>query len=223
MSIRIYVVFGISLSAAGCIHASDAEIKNPISQRAVEPNHIVKEHGYAEQARGLPPGALSDEAALTVADPGQLCFAVTMRELDPIDLRDVEVALSAPKKEAITNAQMWPEPTRYQTFEGLVPERRETGVETVCSSHDANGVCVAWQTRPIYATVYVRGPVNVYQARGRLCFANGVLTPATEQVSLDLRVRKQSSADVATVGLWGPGVGGTKRAVFRWGFSGAGK
>lgn len=218
MTARIVLAL-VPLVAAGCLHSPDVEIKNPIVSRAVDANRIVKDHGYAEQAHGLPAGSLADEAFLTAADPGKLCFAVTMRELAPIDLHEVAVALSAPGKDAVEQAQAWSEPATMQTYEGLVPERRETGVETVCSSHDSNGVCVAWQTHPVYATVYVRGPVNVYQARGKLCFANTLLTSVTEQIALELRLARQAG-EVATVGMWGGFGGGTKKTVFRWGFVG---
>src|SRR5436309_2155946 len=116
----------VALCAAGCVHASDIDLKNPLVSHAVDANRIVKDHGYAEQARGLPPGALADEATLLAASPSQLCFGVTMRELAPIDLRDLEVSLSAPKKDELVQAQMWPEPTQAQVFDGLIPEQRET-------------------------------------------------------------------------------------------------
>ena len=205
----------LTLAAGGCVHAPDIELHNPIVTRAVEPNRIVKEHGYAEQARGLPPGSLADEAILTNADPGQVCFAVTLRELAPIDLREAVALLSAPKKDPVEQPQIWADAPAMQTFDGLIPEQHQTGYQTVCSAHAADGTCTSWSTNPTYATVYVRGPVNVYAVRGKLCFRNAVLTSATEQISLDLRLQR-APGDVAMVG-WGA-FGGQKREVFRWGF-----
>jgi hypothetical protein len=208
-----------ALAAGGCIHASDVEMHNPILTHAVDPNRILKEHGYAEQARGLPAGALADEAILTNADPGQVCFALTLHELAQIDLRETVATLEAPKKDAVDQPRIWAEPASFQTYDGLIPEQRETGVQTVCTAHAADGTCTTWSTTPVYATVYIRGPVNVWQVRGKLCFNNQVLTSATEQVSLDLRMTRQG--DVASVGLgWGAMGGATKRIVFRWGFTG---
>jgi len=218
MSSRILLF--VALAAGGCVHASDVELQNPILTHAVEPNRIVKDHGYAEQARGLPPGTLADEAILTTADPGQVCFAVTLHELAPIDLRQTVATLEAPKKDPVEAPQIWAEPTSFQTYDGLIPEQRETGYATTCTAHASDGTCTNWATNPTYATVYVRGPVNVWSVRGRLCFNNQVLTSATEQVSLDLRLARQNDG-TAMVG-WG-GLGGTKRIVFRWGFLGGTK
>jgi hypothetical protein len=212
-----------ALAAGGCMHASDIELHNPILSHAVEPNRIVKDHGYAEQARGLPAGSLADEAILTTADPGQVCFAVTLHELAPIDLQQTVATLEAPKKEPVEQPKIWAETPAMQTFDGLIPEQRETGYTTVCTAHAADGTCTSWSTNPTYSTVYVRGPVNVYSVRGKLCFGNAVLTSATEQITLDLRLARQGG-DVATVGLgWGAMGAGTKRIVFRWGFTGGGK
>jgi hypothetical protein len=211
----------LALAAGGCMHAPDVELHNPILTRAVEPNRIEKDHGYAEQARGLPAGSLTDEAILTTADPGQVCFAVTLRELAPIDLREAVATLEAPKKDPVDQPRIWAEAPAMQTFDGLIPEQHQTGYSTVCSAHAADGTCTSWSTNPTYATVYVRGPVNVWAVRGKLCFNNAVLTSATEQISLDLRLNRQGG-DVATVGMgWGALGGSTKRMVFRWGFRGA--
>jgi hypothetical protein len=203
----------LSLLAVGCVHSSDIELHNPIVTHAVEPNRIVKDHGYAENARGLPAGALADEAILTTADPAKVCFAVTLHELAPIDLQGVEASLESPKKDPIENAQLWAEPTTFQTYDGLIPEQREVGTQTVCASHNSDGTCASWTTHPVYQTFYIRGPVNVYQARGKLCFANQFVTSATEQITLALKLQRQGG--VVQVGWFGAGA---KKIVFRWGF-----
>jgi hypothetical protein len=156
--------------------------------------------------------------------PAQVCFGVSLHELDPIDLRSVEAELSAPKVDATDDAKVWAEQPTFKQYDGLVPEQRETGTETVCSSRDSDGVCQGWQTRPTYATVYVHGPVKVYETRGRLCFPNhGLATPATEQVSLKLVMRREGGAAVRVgYGLYGGFGGGSKKVVFRWGLSTAG-
>src|SRR4051812_25688880 len=91
----------LAAMTAGCLHSSDLEMRNPILAHAVDPNRIVKDHGYAEQARGLPAGAMADEAILLRADPQEVCFAVTLHEFDSIDLREVEATVSAPSKDEV--------------------------------------------------------------------------------------------------------------------------
>lgn len=214
-------VLAASAALAGCAHEPDVEIQNPLASHAVQQNQITKPHAYAEQTRGLPPGSMTDQASLLSLDPAQICFGVSLHELDPIDLRTVEARMISPKLDPIDQAEVAADPPSYQTYDGLVPERRETGSETVCSSRDSDGVCQSWQTRPTYSTVYVRGPVNVYQTRGRVCFQNhGFATSATEQIGLELRLRRQG-ATFATVGMWGGGA--TKKVLFVWGFGGGGK
>lgn len=205
----------------GCAHESDVEIRNPLTAHAVDANRIVKPHDYAENARGLPPGSMADEATLVSMASDQICFGVTLHELDPIDLRTVEAELSAPKVDAVDDAKVWAEAPVSREYEGLVPEQHQTGSETVCSSRDSDGVCQAWQTRPTYATVYVRGPVNVYQSRGRICFANrGIANAATEQVSLKLVLRREGQGTFTPGTMtFGWGGGGAKKVVFRWGLS----
>jgi hypothetical protein len=213
---RWMVVFALA-GIAGCTHASDIEIRNPMTARAVDQNRIVKPHDYIERERGLPPGSVADEAQLLTADAQQVCFAVTLRETDPIDLSRADVRLSAPKLDALTVAQVWPEAPTVRTFNGRIPERHQTGMETVCTAQDQYGNCRGWQTRPIYSMVWVPGPVSVYEARGRMCFQNrGVATPATQQLSLELRLARVGQP--GSFGLFGTL---SKRVVFRWGFLGA--
>lgn len=219
MKTRMLLGMALALSAmGGCAHESDVEIRNPLAAHAVDANRIVKPHDYAENARGLPPGSMADEATLLSMASDQVCFGVTLHELDPIDLRSVEAELSAPKQDGTDDAKVWADQPTLKEYQGLVPEQRETGTETVCSNRDSDGVCQSWQTRPTYATVYVHGPVNVYESRGRLCFPNrGLATPATEQVSLQLVVRRQGGGNFMTMG-WAGG-GGAKKVVFRWGLA----
>lgn len=203
----------------GCTHVSDIEIHNPMTAATVEQNRIVKPHDFVERERGLPPGSVADEAQLLSADARRLCFAVTLREIDPIELGRAQIRLSAPNLDAIAATQVWPDSSTVSTYNGRVPERRQTGLETVCTAQDQYGVCRAWQTRPIYSTVWVPGPVSVYEARGRMCFENRGVTPATEQLSLELRLPR--TGENAGYSLLFGGMG--KRVVFRWGFmSGAG-
>jgi hypothetical protein len=210
------------LSLVGCVHESDVELRNPLLAGAVDTNRIVKPHEYVENHRGLPRGSVADTATLLSIDAQQICFGLTMHELDPIDFREMEVELKTPKGESAGQARVDPTPVTFQSYEGLVPEVRVTGEETVCSRRDGNGICVAWQTRPTHATTMVPGEVRVYEAQGRLCFDNRQLvTASTEQVSLLVKMRRRMSQG-GGFGFFGAG-GGSKEMVFRWGFPGSKK
>ena len=219
------LALAFALPLAGCAHSSDVEIRNPLVAGAIDNNRIVKPHEYVENARGLPRGAVADEAALLSVDGQQICFGLTLHELDPIDFREMDVAVKTPEGAPLEQARVEPEPVTFKTYEGLVPETRVTGEETYCSRRDTNNVCVAWQTRPTHVTTMVRGDVKVYEARGRLCFDNQkAVTPATQQVTLQVKLRRRLSGEsgaaaVGGFGFWGAG-GGSKATVFRWGFPG---
>ncbi len=209
----------------GCTHASDVELRNPLVAGAIDNNRIVKPHDYIENQRGLPKGSVADEATLVAVDPQQVCFGLTMHELDPIDFREMEVALKTPEAPAVETARVQPEPVTFQSYDGLVPETRVVGEETVCSRRDGNGVCIAWATQPVRSTAMVPGAVKVYEARGRVCFDNQkAVTRTTQQVTLEVKMRRRLNQGGAVVGggfgFWGAG-GGSKEIVFRWGFPGS--
>ena len=206
----------------GCVPA-DVVIRQPLVANAVDRNVISKEHRYAENQRGLPVGAMSDSAALTRLGAQDLCFDVTMHELDPIDMQSVRVKLDAPGQVAREQAQLWPEAPVSRTYPGLVPTRVEVGYESYCAARAYNGVCIAWNTRPMYATVMRPGQVNVYETRARMCFPNGgFVTPETESLRLELVVPRPAKTFETGYTGWGWAWGaGDKRIAFRWGFIGA--
>jgi hypothetical protein len=178
------------------------DIRHPLVARQVDPNRIVKQHGFATGSRGLPPGALADEGVLTVLDPQQACFDVTLRELHPIDLAVSQPSLGTPGMEPLTNAQVWPEQPDATPYNGLVPQQRVIGVRQVCSVY-VGGICTVWVQQNVYDTVMVPGRVDVYRSHARICFAHGgAITPSAEQLELILR-------------------GGGKKMAFRWGLVGA--
>jgi hypothetical protein len=200
-------------AVAGCTHRADLTMRNPLAAHAIDANRIVKEHATAEKSRGLPAGSMADEAVLVEADPKQLCFDVTLHELDPLDLTHAKIALSASNAETSKHAKINAESPTEKTYDGLVPVRRVTGSETTCTNRTTSGACQNWETRPTYAESYVPGPVRVYEARGKVCFDNHVANEATEQLSLELRLDRPGARMVTLFGG-----GGAKKVVFRWGF-----
>jgi hypothetical protein len=205
----------VSLLLVGCAEL-DVEMRNPVLVNAVDPNRVARTHAYIERERGLPPNSVMDEASLISVDANGVCFGVTLHELDPLDLNTVEARLSAPHVDTVEGPQVSAEQPVFSTYQGRIPERRQTGMETYCSYRDSHGNCLSWRTRPLYATFYIPGPVSVYQARGTLCFPNrNLVGPTTERVTLALKLRRQPTQ----VGGWV----GSKELVWRWGFIGAQK
>jgi hypothetical protein len=209
----------------GCAPAVDTIIRQPLVAGAVDQNTVTKPHHYAERSRGLPMGVMSDTAAITRLGDKDVCFDVTMHELDPIDMNTVHAKLDVPGHVVLDGAQLWPEQPVAHAYPGIVPTRVQTGYETYCSSTSYTGACVAWSTRPTYGVVMQPGEVNVYETRARMCFQNGgAVTPATATVRLDLTVPRPAKSFETSYNpglggwMWGPG---DKRTVFRWGFSGA--
>jgi hypothetical protein len=208
----------------GCIPV-DVTIRQPLVAGALDRNSVVKEHGYAERSRGLPPGAMSDSASMTRVTEQDICFDVTMHELDPIDMNTVRAKLDVSGQVPREQAQLWPEQPVQRSYPGLVPERVQTGYESYCASRAYNGVCIAWATRPMYGIVMRPGTVNVYETRARMCFPNGgFVSPRTEAVVLELVVPRPAQSFETTYNGWGWAWGpGDKRTRFAWGFIGAQK
>lgn len=223
---RASVALTALLLTSGCV-AVDTTIRNPVtSGGAIDANQIEKRHGYAERARGLPPGTLSDLATLTRVG-ADLCFEAVLHELDPIDMSSVRARLEADGQPTLDQAQLWPTPPRVSDVPGLVPQRVPTGIiSTYCSARDYVGNCMAWSSQPTYATLMEPGTVQIYETHARMCFPNrGYVTQKTRWVKLELTVpRPAKTFETSYVGfgwVWGAG---DKRTSFVWGLaSGANK
>jgi hypothetical protein len=224
-TLTLALALGLALPLGGCAHAPDVELRNPLVAGAVDNNHIVKPHDYVENNRGLPKGSVADEAALLSVDAQQICFGLTMHELDPIDFKEMDVELKTSDSAPVEIARVEPEPVTFRNYDGLVPEVTVTGEQTVCARRNTDGVCTAWETHPIKTAHMVPGEVKVYEARGRLCFDNQrLVTAATNQVDLVIKMRRRLNVEqpVGGFGMWGGG-GNSKKIAFRWGFPGSKK
>ena len=88
----------VSLAAAAAAIAGcagpDMTMRNPILAGALDQNHIVKAHGYAESQNGLPVGSMSDEAVIDTLDKSQICVNVSIHELAALDMTQAEVKLT---------------------------------------------------------------------------------------------------------------------------------
>lgn len=207
----------------GCGLSTDIAIRHPLVGGAgVAQNTIVKEHGYAENQRGLPRGAMSDQASLTRLGAEDICFDVVMHELDPIDMRSVHAKLEVWGQVAREQAQLWPEQPVARDYQGLVPQRVQMGYVSYCTVRAYNGVCLAWSTRPRYGTVMRPGRVSVYESRARMCFPNGgFVTDTTEAIRLELTVPRPAASYQSTYTGWWAWGAGDKRTAFGWSFDGA--
>lgn len=214
------VFFCFIAVTSGCTRSSDVHIRNPLVAGAVDASTIVKTHKPTEDRFGLPRNALSDEAWLTSVDAEKVCLGVRLREIDPISLREMEAELSAPSVNAVVPIDVQEEPATSTVHQGRVPVQVETGVTTSCTKRDDYGNCLSWDSQPTYSNSFVPGAIEVHEARGELCFPNrGIVTAATEQVTLDIEVRRRAPRDGAQNpwAAWGGG-GSSKEVTFRWGF-----
>ncbi len=190
-----------SLGVIGCVHSTDVEIGNPLHSGKVDEHRITRPHSYAEQAHGLPPGSLTDEARLTAMNEAKVCFAFTMHELVPVDGAQIKATLAGAKKGMLERPEVTATPTTMRTYNGLVPLRRQVGHETVCTRRDQYNVCQGWETRPTYTTDMVPGPVNVHELKGNLCFPNrGELDEQTAYLKLAVKVPTLGKPELAASG-----------------------
>ena len=173
---------------SGCF-SPDAVIRHPL-QGPLQQNQITKQHGFAEHSHGLPPGALSDSASITEMTTTRTCFGAQLNELDPIDLSTAQSLLKISDGGELEFPQMWIDPPRSVTHQGVVPETYYAGTQTYCSYYGRYG-CLAWATRPRYLTRMVPGPVTVHTSSGQMCFpTTGRITPKTRYVTLQLKVAR---------------------------------
>ncbi len=212
---RFLLVGVLATFGAGCVGGADVMIYNPLTVgRIPQQTEIVKDMSYVENANGLPPASMVQRAKLTELDAKHACFDVQLHSLKPdMDLRRVTAVLKEPEHGKIEGAQVMAREPVVHSYNGLVTETQQSGMETVCAARDVNNICVRWVTRPTYVYVKVPGVVNVYESVGRLCFDHqGYVTVKSERLILDLfNVEMQG---------WMP----VKHGVaFRWGFAAVSK
>ena len=205
--ISLAALLTCAAAATGCA-GPDLVMANPVTSGSVPQNHVIKKHGYAENQNGLPPGSMSDEAIIEQADNSQLCTKVVLKELSAIDLTAAEIKVTSSNGKVL-QPTLTAEPPTSHSYEGLVPHREQTGTHTTCKGEGDSVVC---NTEPVYTTTMIRGQVDVFESRGRLCAANkGLLTNETKDLSLKI------STPTARPGAWGVGHG-SKSVTFRWAF-----
>ncbi len=200
---------GLAGAQLGCA-TPEASIKNPlVTGGALSPSRIAKPHSWAESNSGLPPGSMTDEGVLDAIDAQQVCATVTLHELAPIDLNSARINFEASPGPTVVPAVAAEQPV-VQTFNGLVAQRTQTGTREECTYRNGQSVC---DTRPIYTTTMVPGPVQVFATRGRLCAPNNKLvTTETRKITLNISLPTAAPGS----GFMGMG-GGSKDIDFTWG------
>ncbi len=204
----------------GCAETVDVTIRNPLMARGVDHNSVIRVHEYDEHRNGLPDGAMDDVAKLVAMDHQKICFAITLHELDPIDIRLSKFKLTAPYAGPNEKVELTAEPPTIASYQGLVPHQRETGaVENRCTQRADNDDCVHWEKKPAVETIYQPGEVVVYQTSGQACFKNeGWADTHTDAISLELKTHRPSADESDSLVR----VGNNKQAVFKWAFSDTG-
>ena len=196
-----------AVALAGCA-GPDMTMRNPILAGALDQNHIVKAHGYAESQNGLPPGSMSDEAVIDTLDKSQVCVNVSMHELAALDMTQAEVKLKTDTGELL-QPQLNAEPPSQQTYQGLVPHTERTGTRVVCNTNSYGQTTC--ESQPVYSTTMIPGPVDVFNTKGRLCAPNqNLVNGQTKEMALKI------TTPTAARGAWGGQA--KKNVTFRWAF-----
>ncbi len=195
-----------------------AEATHPAKGGVEQVPVLMHENSRTEQRRGLPPGSLAQDAQIVRADPEAVCIAVTLRGLDRRypDLRNWSIVFRAqmgpeaePVEDQAPNVELVPVQT--QVYDGLVAENVQVGTENVCTEVDQYNNCRRWSQRPVYATQWVPGPVEVSTGGGNICFANTQhLNLDTTSIALRLNAGRNSGGRSA----------GPTRLTYQWDFSG---
>lgn len=216
--------FVCAFTGVGCVRGADLEIRNPLVAGVVDPSTIVKTHEPTEDQFGLPRHSLSDEARLLSVDDKKICIALTLRETDPISLRETDAKLSAPSAGPVSSIEVYESPAAVTAHQGQVPMQQQTGTTTSCVKRDDYGNCLAWDTEPTYETTFVAGSVEVHEAKGKMCFPNnGIVTQRTEQLTLEIEARRRAPR-AGNENRWAAawGARASKDVTFRWGFGAGG-
>lgn len=182
-----------ALALASCSTTAYVEIRHPLQVGQVDPNSVPFEARGAERERGLPAGALVDQAQLTELTPDRICVQTNIWSLQSRQER----GLYANYRIVMLNDQSGVENTQGEVIEqtrqvtpmqGTVAERRQTGWRNVCAARNSRGGCVRYTRQAVYQTFYVPHVWNVISNPAQVCFANGgFVTPATGRVGLEFR------------------------------------
>ncbi len=197
-----------ALATTACA-GPDLTMPNPIVSGSLPQNHVVKEHGFAESRSGLPVGSMADEATVVALDKEKVCVDVSLHELSQIDMANAEVKLTTTTG-TLLQPQLAPEAPTKHTYMGLITQTTQTGTRLVCNTNGYGQTTC--ESRPVYTTIQVPGPVDVYNTKGRLCAPNqNLVTAATKDMALKI------STPTAGPSLFGMGHG-AKSTTFRWAF-----
>lgn len=195
----VLLVLAAALALVGCTRTASVQIRNPAQVGVVEPNRVVLSYARAEQHRGLPPGSLNEEASLISYEPRGACFDVMLNNLEDraelSSLTTYEIRVTADGDE-LPPPDVMPNASMATVHQGLVPQTEQTGTTTECvRRHPETQACEQWDTRPVYSTYMVPGPVTVVTGGGKVCVPNnGLLSPYTEEVAVDFRTPRGVTA-----------------------------
>lgn len=193
------LVLAAAVALVGCTRTVSVQIRNPAQAGVLEPNRVVHSYARIEQNRGLPPGTLNEEASLVSYEPRGACFDVLLNNLEDraelSALTSYQIVVTA-DGEPLPPPDVMPGQSMATVHDGLVPETEQTGTSTECvRRHHETQACEQWDTRPVYSTFMVPGPVTVVTGGGKLCVPNdGRLSPYTEEVAVEFRTPRGMTA-----------------------------
>ena len=182
-------------SSTACTRTVSTTIPHPMTA-GLTANEIPISYAGTERQRGLPPGTLADTGQITQLDATTMCFAVRLSDIDEgrgttwTALENFTITLdtdTAQNELRVENPTLQNVQPVAQSFNGLNPQRQQTGVRRRCVDENDQGQCREWRQEPIYETVYVPGIVSVVTGGGSICFGNqGFVTPQTSRMELRL-------------------------------------
>lgn len=193
------LVLAAAVALVGCTRTVSVQIRNPAQAGVLEPNRVVHSYARREQHRGLPPGTLNEEASLVSYEPRGACFDVLLNNLEDsaelAALTSYEIRVTA-DGEPLPPPDVMPTHSTATVYEGLVPQTEQTGTTTECvRRHPDTQDCEQWDTRPVYSTFMVPGPVTVVTGGGKLCVPNnGGLSPYTQEVAVEFNTPRGVTA-----------------------------
>ena len=204
------LVFAVVVLVLGaCSSTRYVTIRHPLHVGQVDQNEVPFDAAREEQARGLPPGSLTDSASLTEVTPERICLHTNLWALDEVQpdrgvYQNYSIALLN-DEEGVENdqAQVMMEQPMTQQYNGFIERREQVGTRTVCAQY-RNRSCVRYRQEPVFRTVRYPHVWQVSNYPANICFPNGgFVTPSTTRVALE-------------VDGHGPG-----RMVFEWQFESA--
>lgn len=171
----------VSLITVGCGTAYSVTANMP---------HPARANGAIQGGRLVQENYPPDEVAITVFDPSQVCFDITLRGgARYSQLQSWRVTLSADGQDRreIFASRFQPVDSRQEQWAGTRAYNVQNGTAEECVRRNQYGQCDRVEHRPTYETHYERTQDNYEVVTWQTCFDNpGWLNPNTRTMTLHM-------------------------------------